>query len=280
MASVADRLEAAILADRDDTELYLVYADQLQREGDPRGELIVMQNQIQSIDDAQERHALQRTCDAWIARHQLLGPLAQFGRSVRGRDAVVTWRYGFIRCLEIGWGPQAGDTPDDARETLETILRHPSSPFITQLVLGPAPADADGRMDMQCLVDAIVDAGRLQTLRSLYLGKLTEWRRDQTSTGAIGEASAVLGRLQTLTLDAGTVALGDLAFPELEDLRITCRLLSDSELEALCAMRCPKLKRLRISIEETPGAPEAIAAVLRARLPHVRKVTATRGSYW
>lgn len=111
-------------------------------------------------------------------------------------------------------GPDADDTPDSARETLEAILRHPASPFITMLVLGPAPADGDGQMDMQCLVDAIALAGRPRALRSLYLGKLNEWRRDRTTTGELGHASSVLGRLQTLTLDAGTVSIGELALPE------------------------------------------------------------------
>ena len=273
----SERLETAILADRDDAALYLVLADELQERGDPRGELVVMQNQIQSTDDPKARHALQRQCDEWIARHDLLGPLRDFGRSVFGRHAEVTWRYGFIRCLEIGWGPKAGDTPETARRTLEAILRHPSSRFITLLVLGPAPGTRD-EMDMQCLVDAIAETGCPKALRSLHLGKLCDWPPAQTSTGDLSHASAALGRLQKLTLEAGTVTIGELALPELVELRIMCISLDDRAIEELCAIRCPKLRTLKITCMNDWRSPGELTSLLRARLPHVRNVSATTRS--
>ncbi|MBA3538368.1 MAG: TIGR02996 domain-containing protein, partial [Deltaproteobacteria bacterium] len=51
------KLEAAILADPDDTAAYLVYADWLQSRGDPRGELIVLQHQLGTLDKATELEA-------------------------------------------------------------------------------------------------------------------------------------------------------------------------------------------------------------------------------
>jgi len=270
---VGERLEAAILANRDDVDLYLVYADELQRAGDPRGELIVMQNRIQAVDDYRKRHALQRTCDAWIAQHDLLGPLRLFGTSTRDRHAEVTWRFGFIRCLEIGWGRNAsGETPATARDTLAQILRHPSSAFLTYLVLGPAPA-VGPRMSMDCLIDAIVDTKQPAALRTLYLGKYPEWRRGQTATGEIGRASSVLRRLQKLTLDAGTVTLGDLELPELAELRIEVGSLEQSTIDALYAIRCPKLAKLGVRFERSPLTNAELTARLRAKLPHVRNIS-------
>ena len=274
--TAVQRLEDAILDDRDDVELYLVYADELQRRGDPRGELVVMQNQIQQVENKRARQQLQKTCDAWIEQHDLLGPLRGFAPIGRGRSADVTWRYGFIRCLEIGWGVDAADTPVQARETLEAILTHPSSPFITVLVLGPAPA-APGRrrrMDMQCLVDAIAATGCPKALRSLHLGRLTEWPVEQTATGNIGEASAALQRLQKLSLEAGTVRVGALALPALLELRILCGELDQDLLAELYAIQCPKLETLTISFDHAPAAPDTLEKRLRARLPHVRKVRA------
>jgi len=237
----------------------------------------VMQSQIQATDDHAARHALQRTCDKWIAKHDLLGPLRDFGTHVRGRHAEVTWRYGFIRCLEIGWGDQVTDTPEEASRTLAEILRHPSSPFITLLVLGPAPGRGTGRgrgrMDMQCLVDAIVETGCPKNLRTLHLGKLCDWPLRSAATGNIGEASAALARLQKLTLEAGTVTIGQLAMPELEELRITCFRLDAQDVEDLCRIKCPRLKTLRIA---SGSAPENTDAELRRRLKHVKKITVTR----
>jgi uncharacterized protein (TIGR02996 family) len=270
---VSERLAAAILANRDDVDLYLVYADELQRAGDPRGELIVMQNRIQAVDDSKKRHALQRTCDDWIARHDLLGPLRAFGRSVFERHAEVTWRFGFIRCLEIGWGPKAtGETPATARDTLAAILQHPSSAFLTYLVLGPAPG-VGNRMSMECLLDAIVDTRQPAALRTLYLGKYPEWSRPQTTTGEIGRASSVLRRLQKLTLDAGTVAIGDLELPELAELRIEVGTLDPPAIDALYAIRCPKLTKLTVRLDRSPLSNAELTAKLRAKLPHVRHVS-------
>ncbi|MBA2544656.1 MAG: TIGR02996 domain-containing protein [Deltaproteobacteria bacterium] len=266
-----ERLERAILADRDDVELYLVYADELQRNGDPRGELMVMQNQIQSVEDRIARRALQRTCDKWIERHDLLGPLRDFPAFGAGRTAEVTSRFGFIRCLEIGWGPEARETPASATATLTEILQHPSSPWISKLVVGPAPGD--GTMDMQCLVDALVAAAP-RALRSLHLGRTTGWPRQHTTTGNIADANAALGRLQQLTLEGGTVRIGALALPELVELRVLCGVFAQDTIDELCAMSCPKLKTLMISFGEAFAAPDTLEARLRSHLPHVRKVRA------
>lgn len=271
----SERLEAAILADRDDVELYLVLADELQSRGDPRGELIVMQSQIQAIENHHERRAMQRRCDAWIAKHDLLGPLREVGTSVFGRHAEVTWRYGFIRCLEIGWGEKCDDTPAMAQQLLADILRHPSSTFITWLVLGPAPGE-DRQMDLDCLIDAIVETACPKALRTLHLGKLADWPMHRTTTGDIGRASAVLGRLEKLTLEAGTVTVGALALPNLVELKIVCRDLDEQMTEDLGHIRCPQLKSLKISYGETLRDANAVASGLRTRLPHVRSLSVKR----
>jgi uncharacterized protein (TIGR02996 family) len=270
----SERLEAAILADRDDVELYLVLADELQSRGDPRGELIVMQNQIQAIEDLKQRRTMQRRCDQWIAKHDLLGPLRDFGTSVFGRHAEVTWRYGFIRCLEIGWGVDCKDTPAMAHQLLADILHHPSSTFITWLVLGPSPGDE--HMSLDCLVDAVVDTACPKALRTLHLGKLTDWPLERTSTGDVGRASAVLGRLEKLTLEAGTVIPGTLALPSLVELKIVCGDLDEQMIEDLARMRCPKLARLKISYRDTQREPSGVAAELRTRLSHLRSVSVAR----
>lgn len=271
MTDAVDRLETAILADRDDAELYLVYADELQRAGDPRGELVVMQNQIQSTDDRQERHALQRTCDKWITTHDLLGPLKEFSSNSRGRYADITWRYGFIRCLEIGWGTEVNATPSAARAELEAILNHPSSPFITMLVLGPAPGSGN-RMDLQCLVDAITATRRPRALRTLHVGRTTGWGWSTTQTGAIGEASVALQRLQKLVLEASRVRIGRLALPELRELLVHCGELEEDLLRELDEIECPRLTSITVKFDRAIASPDAMERRLRSRLPHVRKV--------
>ena len=132
---------------------------------------------------------------------------------------------------------------------------------------------------MQCLVDAIVDAKRLPALRSLNLGKLSEWRCYDTTTGEIRLAE--LGARPASHADArrrDREHRRPLALPQLADLRITCNHLREHDIEQLAAMRCPKLKSIRIAFGHASMEPERIAALLRSRLPHVRKVSVTRPS--
>jgi uncharacterized protein (TIGR02996 family) len=271
VSGAIERLEAAILAERDDVELYLVYADELQQRGDPRGELIVMQSQIQATDDRDARKKLQKTCDKWIARHDFLGPLRDFPTFGEGRKADVTWRYGFIRCLEIAWGPSAAETPAEARATLEEILRHPSSPFITYLVLASAPGGEQG------LIEAMVATGCPRAVRTLQLGRHSG---SLTSTGTVGDASAVLARVQKLTLKASHVRLGRLVLPEVEEIRIECGDLDEDLVVELGDIRCPKLKTLTISFDQACATPEQLEKRLGSRLPHVRKLRARAVQPW
>ena len=277
--SVVGRLEEAIVADRDDPELYLVLADELQARGDPRGELMVMQQQIPTIANRKERHALQARCDAWIAEHDLLGPLRAFAPYGRGRRADITWRFGYLRCLEIAWGVDArDDTPASAEDTLAAILAHPSARFLAVLVVGPAPGD-DGRMSMQCLIDAIAASrpGRA-ALRTLHVGRITEWQPERTETGDIAATMHALPRLEKLVLEAGRVRVGALALPALRELRIVCGALDAELLDELCAIRCAKLAELaRSSFARRTGAkgiPTTSRRACAARCPTWRKVRA------
>src|SRR4051812_44830841 len=83
----------AILADRDDPGAWLVYADALQAEGDPRGELIVLQ---EARARQPKDRVLARAEDALLATHydRLVGKPAiahQEDKSLR-----ISWKNGFF----------------------------------------------------------------------------------------------------------------------------------------------------------------------------------------
>jgi uncharacterized protein (TIGR02996 family) len=111
--------EAAILADRDNVEEYLVYADWLIARGDPRGELIVAQ--YRSDDPMGGNAMLMR--DEILAKHpELVPPLNRHRRTLR-------WRLGFLDRVKIE------DTePDD----LDTLFGHPSAALLRTLSLDAA----------------------------------------------------------------------------------------------------------------------------------------------
>ncbi|MFT3712667.1 MAG: TIGR02996 domain-containing protein [Archangium sp.] len=122
-SSRSEELEAAVLADPSADAPRLVYADWLQAEGDPRGELAVVQSALLTARGAawarlksQERALL----DEHAAT--LYGPLIRWKRA---RLTGVEWRCGFID------GIRGGDFRDSA--TLSEFLAHPSARFVRRL---------------------------------------------------------------------------------------------------------------------------------------------------
>ena len=98
-------LEALIDEAPGDAERYLVYADWLQQQFDPRGELSVIQHRLATSTDPHEIGLLERDHAALLKKFEaeLLGPLAQyvFLRSSVRSFRTFSWRCGFIRAARL-----------------------------------------------------------------------------------------------------------------------------------------------------------------------------------
>jgi uncharacterized protein (TIGR02996 family) len=127
-------LERAIEEDLDDDDRWLVYADWLQQQGDPRGELITLQHG--GHDEKAEAHLKKH-------RDELLGPLGPVIESsaaaYQHRDYKVAgldpqWRNGYLDSIRItAWSEMdSGLADDDARERwpiLEELMPDVDDPF-------------------------------------------------------------------------------------------------------------------------------------------------------
>jgi uncharacterized protein (TIGR02996 family) len=89
-------LEAAIAIDPDQPGPYLVYADWLQEQGDPRGELIALQAALRTTTDMEEHTQLTERVNALISEHDayLAGPASKYGLERH-------YHLGFIRTLTM-----------------------------------------------------------------------------------------------------------------------------------------------------------------------------------
>lgn len=188
--------EAAIRANPDDDAPYLVYADWLMAEGDPRGELIVMQHDADEAAGARKA-ALKRAANAHLDQHaaRFLGPLAEFPNGT----AKLVWRYGYVRRLELQWNDN-GHWPHarHALTELAAVLRHPSYQFVIDLQLGPI-FDEDDDVRFQDVIDVLADLGRPATLRTLDLGISGGYLLD-TAFGEMSHLVAALPRLRRIRL--------------------------------------------------------------------------------
>lgn len=189
-------LVRAIVENPDEDSAYLVYADWLMAQSDPRGELIVLQHDADEADRARKA-TLKRAAKALLDRHaaRFLGPLADFKHGTFD----ITWRYGFARKLVLQWTHHRRRMETDgALEQLAAVLEHPSFAFIIELQLG-AVFDDDRELDLQGVIDTLVELRRPACVRMLELG-ITNAERVTTDSWEFGPLIAALPQLRRIRL--------------------------------------------------------------------------------
>jgi uncharacterized protein (TIGR02996 family) len=216
-------LEAAILADLDDEQARLVYADWLQLQGDPRGELAA----AQAAGD-------QARAEAIIEAHhdELLGGLNERVGKQRQRQLVVTWRLGWlerVRLVDRAFG----------------LTR----PYTRLASLASA----------RFLRDLSIEVGNDERLRTVVADHGVPWplERFEVTTmtvnlGALGDLWARLPRVRELSLAAMSFELGRIELPRLRRARLACQAMTSDNLLAISGAHWPELRRLEISF--LPGS--------------------------
>jgi uncharacterized protein (TIGR02996 family) len=188
-------LVRAILENPDDDSAYLVYADWLMAQGDPRGELIVLQHDADEAERAR-KPALKRAANAHLEKHakHFLGPLADF----KGGTSHVTWRYGFARKVTLDWNSARRRKENDAVDLVAEILQHPTFTFVIEMQIGCIYNDY-WEVDLQSLIDTFVELGKPAAVRLLDLG-ITNASRMTTDSFELGPLVAALPELRRIRL--------------------------------------------------------------------------------
>jgi len=232
-------LEQAIEADPYDATAYSVYADWLQGQGDPRGELIALQLAGKSIPAVD-----------YITEHAsvLLGPLAAHVKCYDGLyykpapDAFI-WKHGFIHRARMSFNQYWEDAfKGDIAQVLETLLRHPSGRFLAELTLmyNDDPSDDD----LQSLIDVLAKLAP-PSLRKIVIGDDV----DQISWYQVGNLSklwAAVPGLEVFEVEAGSFTLGKLELPALRRAIFTTGGLSQASGKAIAAASWPQLEQLEV----------------------------------
>jgi uncharacterized protein (TIGR02996 family) len=121
-----EELAAAIRATPDDPAPYLVYADWLSDRGDPRGQLITIDHQLELTPTPE----LFRARREWLRAHpELVGIIEDWAQAV--------WKYGFVSKLVFEAGYYDRQRTDlDVAAIVQEILQHPSCRFVRSVELG------------------------------------------------------------------------------------------------------------------------------------------------
>jgi uncharacterized protein (TIGR02996 family) len=240
---LAEALAVAIDADPDDPAAWAVYGDWLHERGDPRGELIALEQQIRQEG---ARPALKARIEAIVDAHhrEWLGPRTLGAMRSEGSAIGLDVAHGFVTGARVafthGWGGVAPEI------LLAEILAQPSARFLVRLALGLFEV-SDNRYGEALQV--IAAAGPLHTLRELVVG---DTRSDEVeiSWTEIGDLSPALGaapRLQALRAHGGGIRLdGGLAHERLERLVLETGALPAPTAWEVARARCPSLTSLEL----------------------------------
>lgn len=215
-------------------ETWAVYADWLQSQGDPRGELVAAALSGRDTDALLEAH-----------EEAFWGPFVP--GSPWGQYTQIVWGYGFWREAWIGvpWGEGDGG---DLNEAVAALLRHDSARFLSALTFGLVSDVGDGDYSWYAAIAELIAAGPRPSLRSLFVGDFYRNEPDISSTevGDLSQIWALLPALERLRLHAGHFDLGRIDAPKLVDLRLQTGSLSRQSLDRVIEAPLPEIAHLEL----------------------------------
>jgi len=239
-------LEQPILADPYDALGYTVYADWLQEQGDPRGELMSLHLAAEAKRDGKAA----RAAAALLASKAdyFLGPLADHTKTYDGNDTdAFTWRFGFIHAAKLSHNQYSdSEFEGSMAEVLETLLRHPSGRFLTELVFG---FNNDPNEDPLDDLIGILAKKAPATIRKLHFGDFVypdETEMSWYHVGNLGKVWKAVPQLRTLIVQGGDFELGTIELPEVLRAEFRTGGLSAASAKAIAKAVWPKIEHLEV----------------------------------
>ncbi|HVH97450.1 MAG TPA: WGR domain-containing protein [Enhygromyxa sp.] len=242
-------LEAAIITNPDDADAWQVYFDWLQTQGDPWGE---RGNLALARDKAKGPAKAKLTKQ--IEEFDTANGEALYGKSLLALmkkddfEQVVSLsdRYGFlwtasVRSPEYEWSGTAPNT------VLGALVKSPAARLLAEIDIGLM--DWEYPVSLQTGIDAISKAGKLEGLRSLFIGNF-EYPDEQeiswVAVGKVGKVLPVAPNLRSLHLRGGEIDLGKLEHDTLESLLIETGGLPKSAVASIGKCNLPALTSMDV----------------------------------
>jgi uncharacterized protein (TIGR02996 family) len=261
-------LEKVIAGSPDDPAGYLVYADWLQAQGDPRGELVSLQ------------HSLSEKADPALAKRekQILSSNGSFIGGIEKELATVTWRWGFIDSVRIFNKKDWMDNSFDVMPITRQIFGSPAAAFVRELKLGVIRWEMNDK-DVAQILGEVAKLGAADKIRVLRLGDVHDIDIDLAHhpLGKLDVLSKSFKNLEVLTLYGHEFSFASLELPKLRELAIKTCGLSKKNMAAIANHKWPKLESLELWFgAEDYGAqckPKDLAAIFDgSAIPKVKKL--------
>lgn len=270
-------LERQILINPDDVDAHLVYADLLQTEGDPRGELIALHAEVLRRPEDPEVVAQAKRLRKQHREH-FYGGFEELEEHLE-----LTWRLGFIRSAVLrpepryGYEPRLDDEEESSTEALAALLAdflaHPSARFLRDLTVREVWSDVDDEAVLDPIVRAIAETeGPYDALRTLSLEKEDETYASWEITNA-DPLFLDLPALESLAIRAEFLSVGELGDPRLRHLRLE-HCVTSGVLRAIARTTWTELIELDLDLSRAANSPSDLAALFSSpeRVPRLRRL--------
>jgi uncharacterized protein (TIGR02996 family) len=242
-------LEQAIFDDPDDREAWQVYADWLQQQDDPRGEIISLDLAAAQVEGPAKAELEARKA-ALEAEHRerLLGPLAELLADHDLDEAVaLEWSRGYIVKATIGCSDEDWEGPPIA-DLVAALVRSPAALFLAELWVGTSyDQDEDWIGLFERNLAAVTDAGPLAALTRLTVADTDNyWDISSTRIGDITALLRAAPRLRELKVVGGEIELAPTVHERLTKLELETGGLPGTTAAALAQSSFPALTHLTV----------------------------------
>lgn len=235
-------LEAQIAKAPDDSAAYTVYADWLSERGDPRGELITIELQLETAPSPE----LAARAQALHAAHDA----AWAGSLAANKDVHLQWRRGFVDAVVLGANGYGELTPDTQAALYAELRALPATALVREIVFG-AINDDDGEPRWQHAIDALVAHGVPASLQNLAFERGDYWDISWTHLGALAPAYPLLATLQRLRIELGHMELGTIVLPALRQFAVITGGFTQDNMRSIVGATWPRLESLALTFGDS-----------------------------
>lgn len=231
----AELLEA-IRADVSNPDPYLVYADWLSEQGDPRGEFIVLQHQ------RTERGYLHPSSEE-------LATLARCGDFVGGQldseEATMRWRLGFVEMVRLFHYRDWMNDDYDVLPLVRRIFSSTASALVRELRIGVIRW-MHNATDVPRILVEVASLGRAAGIRELHLGDVYDIDCDLAhhQLGKLDVLARSYPALEVLHMRGSEFEFSDLPSERMRELCIETCDLARAELSTISKTSWPELVKL------------------------------------
>ncbi len=240
---------------------YLAYADWLQDQGDPRGELIMVQHGLAINPKDQKLLKAEKQLLSDYSEH-FLGALAPYAEDMLDE---LEWSMGYLRRAKIltthdrcpGFGPKGKTIP--FTEALQFLLDLTSAQFLQGLTLGIENFEDN---DYAAAIGVLAET-KHKTLKELYIGDFhcEETELNWSAAGPLEPLCKGLPVLEELVVRSGSLSAGKLTFPKLKSFTAISGELDGETLGEFANAKWPKLETLSIQLGRDIDASRALEAL-------------------